>query len=223
MIDPELRLTRRERLLSAMEATDAEAVAIVPGANFYYLTGANFHLMERPTVLFVTRSGAMHAVVPVLEKARWAALAPEVETAYWQDSDGYADAFAAAAARLNASRIGVEGQRMRVFEANAIRHAFRDTPVIDAHAAISRMRLHKDEAEIAAIERAIAISEAALADTLAATVAGMSVRAVRGMLMAAMLEHGADGTAFDPIVLTGAAAADPHGEPSAERVLARSD
>ncbi|PSM17404.1 Xaa-Pro peptidase family protein [Nitratireductor sp. StC3] len=223
MIDPELRQARRERLLSAMEATDAEAVAIVPGANFYYLTGANFHLMERPTVLFVTRSGTMHAVVPELEKARWAALAPEVETAYWQDSDGYVDAFAVVAARLNASRIGVEGQRMRVFEANSIRHAFRDTPVIDAHAAISRMRLYKDEAEIAAIERAIAISEAALADTLAATVAGMSERAVRGVLMAAMLEHGADGAAFDPIVLTGAAAADPHGEPSVERVLARSD
>ena len=31
--------------------SDLDLVAIVPGSNFKYLTGANFHLMERPTLL----------------------------------------------------------------------------------------------------------------------------------------------------------------------------
>jgi Xaa-Pro dipeptidase len=223
MIDPALKDARRHKLLAAMEASDAEAVAIVPGANFYHLTGAHFHLMERPTVLFVTRTGALHAVIPELEKARWQALAPEVETDYWQDSDGFDGAFASVARRLNASRIGVEGQRMRVFEAEALRRAFRDTPVLDAHAAISSIRLHKDAAEVAAMEKAIAISETALSATLEAVRPGMTEWEVRGRLLAAMLAEGADGPAFDPIVLAGGAAADPHGSPSVDRALQRGD
>lgn len=223
MIEPGLKEARRRKLLAAMETSEAEAVAIVPGANFYHLTGAHFHLMERPTVLFVTRAGALYAVIPELEKARWQALAPEVETDYWQDSDGFDAAFASVARRLNASRIGVEGQRMRVFEADALRRAFRDTPVLDAHATISAMRLHKDDAEIAAMERAIAISETALSRTLEDVRPGISEWNVRGRLLAAMLAEGADGPAFDPIVLTGGAAADPHGSPTAGRVLATGD
>jgi Xaa-Pro aminopeptidase len=38
-----------------------------------------------------------------------------------------------------------------------------------------------------------------------------------------MLAEGADGPAFDPIVLAGSAAADPHGSPSADRALKRGD
>ena len=41
---------RLARLRAAMEREDLDAVALVPGANFYFLTGASFHLMERPTL-----------------------------------------------------------------------------------------------------------------------------------------------------------------------------
>ena len=30
------------------------AIALVPGANFSYISGLHFHLMERPTLLFMT-------------------------------------------------------------------------------------------------------------------------------------------------------------------------
>ena len=145
--------TRQARLLAAMDGAGLDAAAFVPGPNFYFLTGASFHLMERPTLLLVTRDGARHAIMPLLERTRWESLAPEVETTYWQDADGYADAFAALARRLSPLRIGVEGQRMRVFEAEALSAAFPAAAVIDAHAALSRMRLHKDADEIAARSR----------------------------------------------------------------------
>ena len=159
---------RLARLRAAMEREDLDAVALVPGANFYFLTGASFHLMERPTLVVVLRDGPLHAVMPVLERSRWQAAAPEADTSYWQDSDGFDAAFAALAGRIAPARIGVEGQRMRVFEAEALRRAFPDAAILDAHAAISRMRLHKDAAEIDAMRRAIEISERALAATLAA-------------------------------------------------------
>jgi Xaa-Pro dipeptidase len=108
---------------------------------------------------------------------------------------------------------------MRVFEAEAILAAFAGARIIDAHAAISRMRLHKDEAEVVALRRAIAISEAALSATLAQAAAGMSETDFRQKLMAEMLAGGADGFSFDPIVLSGGASADPHGTPSPDRRL----
>jgi Xaa-Pro aminopeptidase len=83
------------------------------------------------------------------------------------------------------------------------------------------MRLHKDAGEVAALRRAIAISEAALAATVARVAAGLSEAEVRAILLAEMLAAGAEGSSFDPIVLAGPAAADPHGSPSADRRLAR--
>ena len=208
-------MDRLARLRTAMERDDLDAVALVPGANFYFLTGASFHLMERPTLLVVTREGPLHAVMPLLERSRWQAAAPEAETSYWQDSDGFDGAFAALAARIAPRRIGVEGQRMRVFEAEALRRAFPDAAVVDAHSAIAHMRLHKDAGEIEAMRRAIAISEGALAATLAAAAAGMSEAEVARRLVAEMLDAGADGLAFDPIVLAGAGLRRParHPEP----------
>lgn len=223
MIDKTIREARLGRLIDAMEAGDIDTAAIVPGANFYFLTGVHFHLMERPTVLFVKPDGTKYAVIPVLERARWQAMAPDVETVFWQDSDGYDDAFRQLADRIAPKRIGVEGQRMRVFEYDAIRRAFGDGAVFDAQAAVARMRLHKDAAEIEAMRKAIAISEKALAETLATVRAGQSEAEIRQTLVMAMLEHGADGPAFEPIVLAGAAAADPHGTPQMDRLLKPGD
>ncbi|MBP7000291.1 Xaa-Pro peptidase family protein [Amaricoccus sp.] len=212
---------RLERLRAAMAREDLDAVALVPGANFYYLTGASFHLMERPTLLVVPREGALHAVMPVLERSRWQAFVPDAETRYWQDSDGYEAAFAALAAGLAPRRIGVEGQRMRVFEAEALRRAMPSAEVVDAQAAISGMRLLKEPGEVDALRRAIEISETALAAALGAAAAGMTETAFRGRLAAEMLDAGADGLSFEPIVLAGPASADPHGSASPERKLER--
>jgi Xaa-Pro aminopeptidase len=214
---------RLDRLRAAIRGADLDAVALVPGATFHFLTGVRFHLMERPTVLFAAADGALHAIIPVLERGRWAAAMPDVETVYWQDSDGFAAAFETLARRFRPGRLGVEGQRIRFFEAEAMRRGFGNTLVVDAQDAIASIRLHKDEAEVAAMRRAIDISERAWLATLREIGAGMSEAAVRRALVGAMLAEGAEGVAFDPIVLTGAASADPHGTASEERVLARGD
>lgn len=221
MISATLKAARLDRLFQGMDRAGFETAAIVPGPNFYFLTAINLHLMERPTVLFVSRDGTMHAIIPFLEKTRWEADMPEVETIYWQDSDGYQDAFAKLAQTLKPARMGVEGQRMRYFEFAALQRAFAGTQISDQQAAVSYMRLHKDQSELEAMRKAIAISEIALRRTLDVAAEGMSEAAFRQRLVSEMLNEGADGPAFDPIVLSGGAAADPHGTPSHERKLAR--
>ncbi|WP_136659485.1 Xaa-Pro peptidase family protein [Nitratireductor sp. XY-223] len=223
MTDPNVLADRRARLAAALSENDIDAAALVPGPSFYYLTGIHLHLMERPTVLFVGADGRLHAVIPSLEGARWQAGMPNADTEYWQDSEGPDAAFSRIAARMNARRLGVEGQRMRVFECDLLRSHFGADAVGDAQDTIAGIRLLKDAREVECQKRAIAISETALRTTIEQARAGMSEREIQQRLQIAMLESGAEGFAFEPIVLTGAMSADPHGEPSGERRLRDGD
>ena len=111
--------------------------------------------------------------MPALEMLSWERLEIEARTHPWRDGDGYAGACAAAAAGLAVRRLGVEGQRMRVFEEFALRGGLAGAEIVDAQQAIARMRLCKDAGEIELLRRAIAISEKALETTLAAARVGV--------------------------------------------------
>ncbi len=223
MIEKHLLEQRIARLVDTLGEADIACAALVPGPSFYYLTGIQLHLMERPTVLFVGADGRLHGVIPELEKGRWQADMPLADTEYWQDSDGPEEAFARIAARINTKRMGVEGQRMRIFEGDILRRHFGEHAVIDAQTQISGIRLHKDAAEIACQKKAVAISEAALKSVSEKVQTGMSERRIQQMLQMAMLENGAEGFGFEAIVLAGGMSADPHGVASDERVLQPGD
>ena len=209
MLKPDTHAARLARLRSEMAVADLDAVAIVPGANQQYLLGSHFHLMERPTVLLVPREGELRMVLPVLEEPSWTALGIAARTHLWQDSTGYASAFEAALADLGARRIGVEGQRMRVFESLAIR-SHSNAELVDAQRPIAAMRLSKDDDEITLLEEAIRQSEAGLKATLAEVRVGMSEREVNTILLSALFSAGGEGLSFPAIVVAGPQSALPH-------------
>lgn len=204
--------TRRRRAAARAGQADLAALAFVPGPNFYYLSGLHFHLMERPTLMLIMASGAVAAVMPELERSKWSAAFPDAETFYWQDSDGYHAAFAACA-QVCSGRVGVEGMRMRMFEAAALNAHLPPDRVVDASEILEPLRICKDADEVADLRRAIAISEEALADVMAQAKAGDTEAALVARLKSAMLHHGAEGFSFDPLVLSGPNAADCHGTP----------
>ena len=204
---------RRQRAADLIAEAGMDVLAIVPGPNFSYLTGLQFHLMERPTILFISRTGEIAAIMPALEILKWSRGFPEAETFYWQDSDGFEDAFAAAGAALGQVSVGVEGGRMRMFEYDALCRHMTAGAVVNADSFLAQLRIAKDDNEIAAIERAISISELALEETLEDVRAGVTERQVLARLKSRMLSHGAEGFAFEPIALAGGNAANPHGVP----------
>jgi Xaa-Pro dipeptidase len=214
---------RRNRAAELLRRAGIGAAAFVPGPNFAYLTGVHLHLMERPTLFIVTADGDGLAMMPVLERQKWQAAMPDFPTLYWDDADGPAAAFAGIAERIGRDHaLGVEGLRMRAVEYLSLAgHLGRDA-VVDADAALAALRLCKDEAEIADLRRAIHISEAALGETLDAGIKGQTEAAIMARLKMAMLAHGATGFAFDPIVLAGENAANPHGQPG-DRIVAPGD
>ena len=43
------------KLKAKLDNKQLDALALVPGSNFRYVTGGNFHLMERPTLFIVSK------------------------------------------------------------------------------------------------------------------------------------------------------------------------
>jgi Xaa-Pro dipeptidase len=209
-------------LLAAIAAARLDAVAIVPGSNFQYLTGGRFYAMERPIILIVTATGEKRAVLPAFEVVTWEKLGFPAGVFPWKDGEGYDRATAAAVAGLGIRRLGVEGQRMRVFEEMALIKAIPGVEVIDAHKAISAIRLRKDRGEIRAMREAIAASEAALEKTLRDVRPGITEGEVEGELLRHLYAAGVKELAFSPIVVGGAQAAEPHGHAGGYR-LGRGD
>ncbi|MCE0507314.1 Xaa-Pro peptidase family protein [Roseivivax sp. GX 12232] len=215
--------TRMTRARSIMADAGIGALAFVPGPNFSYLTGVHLHLMERATLFVLTCEGGCLAVMPSLERQKWSAAMPEAETFYWTDAEGPSNAIAALAKAIGTDTpLGIEGLRMRAAEYLALLRHWDAAAIIDADLVLAELRLLKDATEISELRRAIGISESALGEVHHAGIGGRSEAEITARLKSAMLAHGATGFAFDPIVLTGANSANPHGSPG-DRVVQPGD
>ena len=96
-------------------------------------------------------------------------------------------------------------------------------PGVALHAAggtVTGLRERKDAAEVAAIARACAISDAAFADLLPRIRVGVSERELARRLEDLLHVHGADGAAFETIAASGPNSALPHARPSAREIAA---
>ena len=201
-------------LHAVLARTGLDALVLVPGANFRRVFAKDFHQMERPLEVIVPREGQPVAIVPNLEMASFAPIGFPGQVFDWRDEKGYMGAFEAAGAALpqlqKDCRIGVEGQRMRVFDLMALQKVLPKATFVDAHAEISALRLHKLPHEIALQRKAIALSEAALEATLQEIRVGMTETEIESLLLRNLFAHGADGLSFAPIVAAGDNAAKPH-------------
>jgi Xaa-Pro dipeptidase len=187
-----------------------DALALVPGPNFTRVTGHSFHSNERPLVLLIPAEGAPAAVVPNLELGSFAHLDFPGTVFDWRDQDGYQPAFDALARHMALSSLAVEGQVMRVFVHHALVAAYPDLRIVDSERDISGLRIRKTAGEIAALERAIEISERALANVLDNLRMGQTEKQVESLLLQALVAEGAEGMAFHPIVAAADNSALPH-------------
>jgi len=62
-----MTINRLEKLVALLRTSGLDAVALNPGPTLTYLTGAYFHLMERPVVLLVAREADPAIVLPQME------------------------------------------------------------------------------------------------------------------------------------------------------------
>ncbi len=216
--------SRLDVLKPVFATSGLDCIALVPGANFRKIFGTSFHQNERPLVILAGSNGTQAAIVPNLEMASFAAIGFKGEVYDWRDETGYQEAFAAAARHFSGIRtLGVEGQSMRFFVSKALEASLPGATIMDAHVAISAIRILKSAAEIEAMRKAISISQEALEATLGEVRVGMSEKAIEGILLRHLFGLGSHGLAFNPIVAAGDNSAKPHAKARSNYEIKRGD
>jgi len=216
--------TRLERLSRLINQAGLEAVVINPGPSLLYLTGLNFHLMERPTTLIVVPERDPGLVIPELELGKLDTARLKIVSFPFGDNPRLWDeafAQAAAAYSLDGKKIGVEPNRLRFLELSYLQKAAPLAEFISAQSVLGRLRLHKDTEEIQSMRKAAEIAQAALDATLPMVKVGMTEREITAELSVNLLRCGSESELpFPPIVASGPNTANPHAVPSNRRLQA---
>ena len=211
---------RIDKLYAIMRDAGLDVVALIPGPNHRYLTGAEHYVLERPIVTFYRTDQIPIAVIPALEIPLFERHPTPAEIISYTDAEGYDGAFSAALDRIGAGgkSIGVEGTHMRFFEGEVIRQSAPDAAVVDATEPLAELRMHKDADEIALLRRAIDISERALQAMFDEVEVGMSEIEAAAILEAHIKSLGGDGLSFGTILHAGANTPLPHSGPLDYRI-----
>lgn len=217
---------RLQKLAAALLDASLDAVILNPGPTLKYLSGIDFHLMERPVVLFVVPGKDPALVLPELELPKAGLFPYKVQAfPYGENPSEWADAFrkAAQALGLDGKRIGVEPRQLRLLEYLHVKAGAPEADFPDASDVLAELRLRKDQAEVDAMREAVRIAQSALEALIPQIKIGMSERDLASELVMQLLRHGSESEIpFAPIVSAGPNSANPHASPS-ERKLQPGD
>lgn len=205
-------------LANQLEPNGLDWVALNPGPSLRYLTGLNFHLMERPVVVLVSSSGQVKLIMPELERAKAANLPFEAEVFLFSDDPADWQAlFGRAMADISPKplRVGVEPTRLRFLELSLLREALPNAEFVDGSAALAGLRMRKSADELRAMRQAALIAQNALINTLTAVKPGQSEHQISAELTVQLYREGSEAELpFVPIVSTGPNTANPHASPT---------
>ncbi len=209
---------RRERAAAACAGAGVAALLVSPGSDLAYLAGYRMHPTERLTCLVLGADGVATLVLPALEEPRAKVSAPDLELVTWEETD---DPYRRAADRVRAGgAIGLADQMWAAF-------VLRLQPLLagrefrPASSVLRRLRMRKDEREIASLRAVAAQADRAFARIRERAFAGRAEREVGADLADALREEGHETVAFT-IVASGPNGASPHHE-TGTRAIAEGD
>ena len=207
---------RRRAVAARLEDLEVDAFLVTDLANTRYLTGftgSNGQLLIGGSFELFLTDGRYE------EQARREA--PDVDRSVSDRS--YRGAVVERCASTPVTRLGVEAHSMTLGEHARLDDALGDdVELVASEDVVEDGRRVKDDEERELIRRAQAATDAAFSGILDRFALGVSEGWIARELERLMLEAGADGLAFDPIVAFGENAAEPHHEPG-HRVLEEGD
>ncbi|WP_280703398.1 aminopeptidase P family protein [Kitasatospora sp. GP82] len=207
---------RRERLREHCSASGADAALITRPANVRYLTGCPpcgaTVLLTRERVLLVLPDDLPLDDVgehPIGEDIAQLAVPGETDTAF---------AAAEAAGRFRVRDLAVEEHDLTVSRHRGVAELMAGVQVKDLGRAVERLRVVKDEHEIADLRIAAEIADQALGELLESILVGRTERHLAMELERRMIDHGADRAAFPVSVGTGTHSGQGAHQPTDRRV-----
>lgn len=209
---------RIKHLISILQDTEFSLLVLNPGASLTYLTGLDFHRMERPVVLWISIDGKIAIVLPALEVAKLSLTPADIRAfPYSDDPRTWQNAFHKAAKYLNMHQpvIGVEFNNLRLFEYHFLEAAFPESRLRNADQILAPLRMIKEDKEVTAMRKAVRIAQSALQATLPVIKPGITEKEVASELIIQLLKAGSQPQLpFNPIVASGPNSANPHAAPS---------
>jgi Xaa-Pro dipeptidase len=220
---------KKERWRTLMDEIKAEGLtgmALGPGPNFFYMTGLRMGLSERPTLCVITESGDVMFLMPQLEARKGELVSTSLLDAGvrlnfhvepFTDEEGPAAAYARVFG--GASMVGkwaFEHRNMRLLEFSLIRNTLGQFAWIDAGEILKKMRMIKDETEIASMEKACALADLGADIARRMLEPGITGAEVAGEIERQLKRSGAQAVAMS--LATGVDTALPHSGTSTKRI-----
>ncbi len=203
---------RLARLRALMAQRDTDAVAIVPSANLFYLTGVHMHLSERVTLALITRDEA-HLIVPALEVPRVESRTKIPLTLHsWSDAEWVQAGWDSLkrALSLDGKNVAVDYYAARVLELTQLQRFAPTLRLSDANELFTALRMTKDASEVDAMRRAARVLEDSINALIPEIRVGKRENELAARWQWLMFEHGADTIPDAPIVASGPNSAQPH-------------
>ncbi len=209
---------RLNRLRDAFDEHDIDALVVTTLANVRYLTGFS----GSAAVLTVTRDTALLTTdgryrTQSAEQIAQAGAASQVDITIGSGTE-QRNAAQAALSLAAIARIGLEADNVTWSAQRTWSDLLGADRLVATTRAVEALRERKDAAEIARMERAAAIADAALFEVLPLMSQGVSEEHFALELDTAMRRGGAESTAFETIVAAGENSAKPHHHPGPRRI-----
>jgi Xaa-Pro aminopeptidase len=205
----------RRRALVAALPEDIDGMLVTALPNVRYLSGFS----GSNGAVLIGRDGVTLLATDGRYGAQASEQAPDLQLLVTRD---VAPELVAAAKKQGCRRLGIERTQVTLAVFDRLHDAGDGLGLIGVDGAVEALRMRKDDAKIAALRRACAITDIALEDVLRRLVPGVTEREVEGFLLKAMHGAGAEGAAFPCIVAFGPHSAIPHHQPG-DRPLQRGD
>ncbi|WP_033349883.1 M24 family metallopeptidase [Kitasatospora aureofaciens] len=207
---------RRERVREHCSAAGADAALVTRAANVRYLTGC----APCGAALLLTRERALLSLPDDLppDDSGEHLIDGEVTQVPVPAGEDTALAAAAAVRRLGVRDLAVEEHDLTVTRHRAVADLVEGARLADLGQVVERLRVVKDEHEIADLRIAAEIADQALGELLESILVGRTERHLAMELERRMIDHGADRAAFPVSVGTGSHSGRPAHQPTDRRV-----
>jgi len=163
-----MKRSRWDKLVQSIVDQGLTGLVLVPGPNLFYLTGLAMHLSERPTMLVVQADKKAHFIMPQLErkkgnmvsqKLKDAGISVELSVHSYSDEEGPEGVFKTVFSFSSKNKWALEYRNLRMLEYSLMRKAMGDFAWVDAGEILKKLRMVKDQEELASMEKAAKLAD----------------------------------------------------------------
>lgn len=211
---------RLEKLQTWMKENDIEVSFVTSSENVFYLSGYYTNPHERLLALAVFQAEEPFLVCPGME-------VPEAKRSGWEhEIIGYSDidqpwemVLNSIKKRINGvKRVAIEKEHMNVERYEQLSVLFPKAAFVSAEEKLRKLRMIKDAKELRIIEEACALADYAVEFGVSEIKEGKTELDVLNAVEYALKKKGVTEMSFATMVLTGANAASPHGNPGETKI-----